>query len=515
MIMKKLKIFLTFAIITAFFGCEVDENDSLDSVANGPAPTNISALFTITQDNTGLVTIAPRGEGVGVYEVYYGDGTTEAGKVLAGKTISHNYAEGNYTVKIVGKSVTGKTAEYTHDLDVTFIAPENLVVTVTPVAGDTFSVNASAKADYEAFFEVWFGESPDEEPVQFNEGETIKHTYATIGTYEVKVVAYSGGVATTQATQSVTIVNPLLMPLNFENPTLNYAFGDFGGSATTVVNNPDASGINTSTRVGKHLKNPGEVWAGTSILFDEKFDFSNKNSFRMKVWSPAANVPVTLKIENGGNADINHEKQQFTTVANGWEYLTFNFSDVDQAQEYSRLVLFFNLGTSGTGETYYFDDVELINTVNPLPVTFEEEGLVLTGFGNADGSIIDNPDATGINTSPKVGKMLKNPGETWAGVSVPLIAPVDFSVQKKLKIKVWSPAAGIPVLLKVEKHNDNSIAMEKTVNTTVANGWEELTYDYTDAINSTIDYQLISVFFNFGTAGTGESYYFDDIKQAN
>jgi hypothetical protein len=39
------------------------ENDLIDLNALG-APTNISALTTITQDNTGNVTFLPRGEGV-------------------------------------------------------------------------------------------------------------------------------------------------------------------------------------------------------------------------------------------------------------------------------------------------------------------------------------------------------------------------------------------------------------------------------------------------------------------
>jgi len=513
--MKKIKILLTLVIGMAIFGCTVDENDSLGDVTNGPAPTNISGLFTITQDNTGLVTIAPRGEGVGSYDVYFGDGTELPGKVMAGQKITHNYAEGSYDVKIVGTSVNGKTAEYTHNLDVTFRAPENIAVTISQVTGDTFSINLSAKADYEAFFEVWFGENEGEEPVQFNEGETITHSYTAIGTYTVKVVAYSGGAATAETTQDVTIVNPLLLPLNFENATLNYAFSDFGGSTTSVIDNPNPAGINTSAKVGRHTKNPGEVWAGTAILIDEVFDFSSKNSFRIKVWSPAANVPVTVKIENAGNADINFEKQQLTTVANEWEYLTFNFSDVNQSQQYSRLVLFFNLGTSGTGENYYFDDVELINTINPLPVTFEEP-IAINGFGAAQGSIVANPDASGINTSANVGTMLKPVGsETWAGVAMPLIAPVDFSVQKKIKVKVWSPEAGIPVLLKFEKHNDNSVAMEKTATTTVANAWEELTYDFDGSIDNTVDYQMVVLFFNFGVSGNGSNYYFDDIKQAN
>lgn len=516
--MKKLKILLTFILATAIFGCEVDENDSLDNVSNGQAPSNISALFTITQDNSGLVTIAPTGEGVGSFDVFYGDATTEAGNVLAGKNITHKYAEGEYVVKIVGKSVNGKTAEFTHNLSVSFKAPENLNVTVAPVAGDAFSINVSAKADFESFFEVWFGESEDEAPVQFNEGQTIKHTYAAIGTYEVRVVAYSGGVATSETTETVTIINPLLLPINFENSTLNYAFIDFGGTATSVIDNPHSEGINTSTKVGKLIKNPGEVWAGVALQLDEILDFSVKNKIRMKVWSPAVGTPIIVKFENAGNADIKHENQQLTTVANQWEELTFDFSDIDLTQEFSKLVLFFNYGTSGSGQTYYFDDIVQTASSDALvfPLTFESSSLNygLVPFEGAATEIINNPDASGINTSSKVVQFFKAQGaKTYAGVAITLESVIDFSTQKKMKIKVWSPAAGKTILLKFED-GPNANPIEKSAVTTVAEQWEELTVDFSD-INTAVNYQKVIVFCDFGVDGTGTTYYFDDIKQSN
>jgi hypothetical protein len=515
--MKKFKILITFVLASIMFGCSDDEN-SLDSLENVDAPTNVSALFTITQDNTGLVTIAPRGEGVGSYDIYFGDSTTEPSKVFPGKTINHTYAEGVYSVRVIGTTINGKTTEYVHQLTVSFREPENLNVTITPVSGDTFSIDVAAKADFEAFFEVWFGESEDETPVQFNEGETIKHTYATIGTYEVKVVAYSGGAATKTFTQNITITNPLLLPINFESATLNYSLTDFGNASSSVIDNPQVSGINTSTRVGKAVKNPGaETWAGSTITLDEVIDFTTFKSIRVKVWSPAAGVKVKLKIENLTDGTINHEVDQFTTVANQWEVLSYNLSAADFSKQYSKVILFFNFDVVGAGDTYYFDDIEQFSSVNPLPVTFEDDvDYNLVGFGSAVGSKVANPDATGINTSANVAKMLKpNGSETWAGVSLPLVAPIDFSSQKKLKVKVWSPAANIPVLLKLEKHNDNTVSMEKSVNTTVANGWEELTFDYTDVVNTTVPYQMVVIFFDFGTSGTGASYYYDDIKQSN
>ena len=69
------------------------------------------------------------------------------------------------------------------------------------------------------------------------EGETVTHTYANVGTYTIKVVALSGGLATTQYQENITISNPVLMPINFESTTLNYAFTNFGGANTSVISN--------------------------------------------------------------------------------------------------------------------------------------------------------------------------------------------------------------------------------------------------------------------------------------
>lgn len=518
--MRNFKILITFVLATVMFSCTVDENDSLDDVANGPAPANISALFTITQDNTGLVTIAPRGEGVGSYEVYYGDTTEEPGIVLAGKTITHTYAEGNYSVKIVGKSVNGKTAEYIHDLAVSFVAPENLQVTIAPVVGDPLSINVSAKADLEAFFEVWFGESEDEEPVQFNEGETIMHTYAAIGTYEVKVVAYSGGAATTEYTQNVTITNPLLLPINFENPTLNYEFTNFNGATAGVIDNPDASGINTSDKVAFMTPAAGGTWTGGLLTLDSPLDLSSLTNIKVKVWSPQTGVIVKLKVENLNDGNQSYEVDRVTSVSNQWEELVYDFSGANMDQEYSKLVFFFNAGSPGTGDTYYFDDISQSAGENAivLPLTFETSSLDYT-FNTFEGSAVQkiaNPHPEGINTSGNVVEFIKTNGAgIYAGVAMPLDDVIDFTVQKKIKIKVWSPAVGKTILLKFESiPNVDGTSIEKSALTTVANAWEELTFDFSD-ISTTINYQNVVLFCDFNVSGTGTTYYFDDITQAD
>ena len=139
-------------VVMSFMGCNNDEAD-ISFINDAPEPTNISAIFTITQDNSGLVTIAPNGEGVIAYDIDFGD-SSEPRRLGPGETLQHIYAEGIYNVIITGIGVGGKTASITQELTVTFLAPENLVVNITPVPGDVLSVDITATADNETFLRL-------------------------------------------------------------------------------------------------------------------------------------------------------------------------------------------------------------------------------------------------------------------------------------------------------------------------------------------------------------------------
>jgi hypothetical protein len=65
------------------------------------------------------------------------------------------------------------------------------------------------------------------------EGETITHKYTKTGSYEVKIVALSGGVAKTTTTQTVVIA--INFTITFETVP---AFGNFGGAFSVGANNP-------------------------------------------------------------------------------------------------------------------------------------------------------------------------------------------------------------------------------------------------------------------------------------
>lgn len=519
--MKRFIYFFFVAIIAiGMAGCTKEPNDDLSFLATAKNPDKINALFEITQDNTGLVTITPTGEGVTTFDVFYGDGSTTPVKVAAGKSTQRKYAEGVYNVKLVGYNVTGKTTEATKQLTVTFRAPENLEVTATIDPANNYKVNVTAKAQYETFFRVFFGDVPNEVPVSFNQGQTVSHVYAATGSYTLRVVALSGGAATTEYTQTITIVNPILLPLTFESPTINYNFINFGGGTVDVINNPQKNGMNTSDKVGRMVKNPPEGWGGSVVTLGEPINFSTNKIFRMKVFSPRVGAKVLLKVENINDGGVFFEKEVASTVANAWEELGFDFSAINTANSYQKLVLIFDLGTPGDGSanyTWLFDDIRLTNSMPgsvTLPLDFESVGLNYNWF-NFDGgnaTVINNPDASGINTSGKVGRMIKNAGQPWGGSFLTLSEPMNFA-NKVFRMKVWSPRVGAKVLLKVENSTNPNQNHERIVETTVANAWEDLVFDYTGIAAGT--YDRVVLIFEIGTVGDGSSdftFYFDDIR---
>jgi len=527
--MKALQYILGLAFLTTVaFSCKKDSYTDVSLVDSGVTPSKLSALFTITQDNTGMVTITPNGEGGTIYDVYFGDGTTSPANIQSGGSAVHKYKEGNYTVRVVAHGITGKTAEMTKTLTVAFRAPENLVVSVAKDAINGFKVNVSATALYETFFQVYFGDVPNEVPISFLEGDVISHTYAAPGTYTVKVVALSGGAATTTYTTTVSISGQIKLPVTFDDPGYDYSVIDFGNNQTVDATDP----LNSANKIKKTTKpNGAEVWAGTTIGTAAGFASpvpltATQTQMTMRVYSPAAGIHIRLKIEDHNNGAISVETEAITTVANTWETLIFDFAypasgtpAINLANTYDKASVFFDFGNTGNGKVFLWDDIKF-SAVNSypalvLPLNFENTGIPYTWLDFAGGNVtvIDNPQVSGINTSARVAKMIKYGGQTYGGSSIVLNSAINFSSLHTMKMKVYSPRVGAKVLLKVENAADGSISFEKEVLTTTANAWEQLTFDYT-GISTTNAYQKITIIFDNGTMGDGSANYtflFDDI----
>ena len=529
--MKTLKYLLSgLILISTFSGCKKEINDDVSFVETTATSAKLGAMFTITQDNTGLVTITPNGEGVASFEIAYGHGTAGPVKVLPGGSTSKVYPEGVYDVKITGTNVAGVSTTVTQKLTVTFRAPENLDVTAVIDPANKYKVNVSAKALYETFFQVYFGDVANEVPTNFLEGQTISKTYAKTGSYTVRVVALSGGAATTTFTKVITIVDPVVLPVTFESTSINYAWNDFSGGNVSVVANPHSSTANASTRVAKMVKNAGDPWGGSWIGLGGPIDFSANKVFRMKVFSPRVGAKVLLKVENAGNGSIAFEKEVLTTVANAWEDLAFDYRTINAANEYHNIVVIFDNGTPGDGSanfTFYMDDIRLTdampNTKIDLPVTFDVQGVnyTVTDFGN--NQTVDAVDPNDANN--KVKKTTKvNGAETWAGTTIGTSTGFATAIpltaaSSQMSVRVYSPAAGIRVLLKVEDHTNGQRSVETFATTTMAGEWETLIFDFnnqapgTAAFNATYTYDMASIFFDFGNSGNGKVFYWDDVRK--
>ena len=323
------------------------------------------------------------------------------------------------------------------------------------------------------------------------------------------------------------------LPIDFESSTINYAFTDFGGGQMSKEDNPDMSGINTSSKVARMIKNAPEVYGGSFLELAGPIDFSVNKHFKMKVWTPGAGRKVLLKVENLTNGGIAYEQEKTTTTGNAWEELVFDFTGVNTANSYQKLVFIFDLGTVGDGSanfTFYVDDIEQFNAGTgkakvDLPITFQDTATVdyaLVDFGGNASSIVQDPTAPGN----LVGKAVKTAGaELWAGTTNggnSLANPIPFTADDtKISVRVWSPDANTPIRLKVEDASNGGISVETEANTTMAGEWETLVFDFsnqatgTAALNLANTYNKLSIFFNFGTTGAmaGEkTYYWDNVR---
>ncbi len=327
------------------------------------------------------------------------------------------------------------------------------------------------------------------------------------------------------------ILSAQSLPLDFEAGP--YTFTDFDGGGSTVIANPDQSGINTSGNVVQMVKSAGQPWGGSLIGMAAPIDFSVNKIFKAKVWSPRVGARLLLKVEDPTNGGIFFEKEDTTTVANAWEELTFDFSAINTSNVYQNIVFIFDLGVVGDGSanfTFYYDDIQLTTSGGPIlnqidmPVTFEDSMVdyTMTDFGGNASMVVVDP----TNPNNMVAQADKTAGaQLWAGTTIGtangFASAIPFaSGSTIISVAVWSPDANIPIRLKAEDKTNSNISVETETSTTVASAWEVLEFDFSNEVANTaaIDfnntYDLLSIFFNFGTDGAtagAKTYYFDNV----
>ncbi|MBN8491485.1 MAG: hypothetical protein J0M00_08700 [Burkholderiales bacterium] len=301
--------------------------------------------------------------------------------------------------------------------------------------------------------------------------------------------------------------------------------GAYGGALPTVEAGP-AGGSGNALKVLKPV-NP-DTWGGVFFNVATIPFASDRKVLSARVYSSRADAVIKLKVEVPGGAGVEVASAP-TGPANTWSTVTWNLAGVNPGQSYQIIAITPDAERVTDGQTYWIDEIKLLAAGSGPVVaqktiaTFEEPGARLAGFEGAWDATVVNDPLGGVN---KVGRILK-PGTNvanYAGATIVTVAnggftPIPFtSTAKTMTVRVYSPDAGIPVRLKIEDIADGSKYVEADTVTSAAGAWQTLTFNFaapasgSPALDLATTYNKVSIFFDFGTIGSGKTYFFDDIN---
>jgi len=327
------------------------------------------------------------------------------------------------------------------------------------------------------------------------------------------------------------------LPITWDD-TMNVDYTVIGFGDDTAYLAPDPT--NAANIVLEVIKPAGaQTWAGVVLGNDSlasAIPFSAGNTImRARVYAPVVGTPIRMKVENESNGGISVEAEVTTTVA-GWDTLSFDMANqvtgtppINFNNVYDKIAVFFNFGNSpAANETYYIDYTEFAGggASGPtkaqidLPITWDDTANVsyaVIDFGGNVSSVVADP----TNASNLVLQTDKpTTAQTWAGTTLgtALATSIPFSASNTIiEARIWSAAAGIPVLMKVEDQTNPAIFVETLTNTSRI-GWDTLSFDFSNpgpnnqALNFANTYDKVSLFFNFNVVPSAtETYYTDDV----
>jgi len=373
-------------------------------------------------------------------------------------------------------------------------------------------------------------------------GISIQGIYPSAGTYTVTLTIFtSGGSASTSQDIVIANTDPTLLDNDLFNALTGGSSGP--GSKTWVIDSATTAHFGVGPDPIGAAGDFPEYYAAAPNdklgvgLYDDRYVFSlNDFKFDMLVDDEvyvhntlAADFPGSY--ENGGDYTAPYTDQ----LAESWsivegtdtvlsvsgssfmgmftgprDYRILKVSDTALWLQYGHhaggLLWYLRMipegfvsggGGSGSGGNTY-----------SLPLDFESVQPEFTTFGNSSYAIIANPDQSGINTSATVLETVHG-NETWAGLFVDLDAPLDFSTNTSIGVKVWAPVTG-DFRMKVENSSNTSDFVEIDYTIQNANQWEDVVIDFAGSASGVYDRLVLFPGWNVANAGT---FYMDDMRQ--
>ena len=496
--MKNIQQIIKIFFLLLLVACTENDLRDVSFVNDITAPANVAAVYNITQDNTGSVTITPNADGAVSFEIFFGDGTTAPAIVPQGESAFHVYAEGTYQVKIVAVNLTGVKTEATQQLIVSFKAPQNLVVVVENDAAISKQVNITANADFATFFEFNSGETGVTQPVvSGNIGSTISYTYQNAGTYDIMVEAKGGAIATTKYEMSFEVTE-ILAPIASAPTPPSRSTADVVSIFSDVYT--DVSGSNFYPNWGQATQYTAFDLNGDAIIqytnlnyqgidIGSEIDASSMETLHIDIWTADATSINVYPLPNG----VQPADERFVTltlVPNQWNSFDIPMTDfTNQGLPVNTLKQFKFVG-SGTVfiDNLYFYKAPSGASPPLLSDNFEGNGNIPAFSGDAAGaSVIDNPFNNAGNFSSKVLEY-KDTGGQYANIQ--FTAPSKFDLkngQSVFSIKLYVPSSSITggqtnqVSLKLQNSGlgGNSWQTQtEIIKTIVLDEWQTVTFNF-------------------------------------
>jgi len=352
--MKTLKYFLSaFLVIAVVFSCSEDELNNIDFTKNAVAPSNVNVKFEVTQDNTGAVTMFPSAEAATSFDIDFGDSNSPAEGVKPGKSVSHTYAEGTYTVNITAIGITGLATEFSKDLDVSFQAPTfgtDPIIENDGAISKQVNVTVPDDTQFAVSFDVYFVEDGLETIISGNVGETVSYIYANPGIVDIKVVLKGAAIATTEYIVTDFEVTEILTPVESAPTPPGRYEADYYSIFSDAYTNIDGSDFNpwwwqATTYTMFDLNGDSMLQYSNlnyqGIQIGETIDVSSMEYLHVDVWTPKDLASVDIYPLPVGVAPEDEKFKTLELVEGGWtsfdiplSYFTDQGLSLDQIHQF-------------------------------------------------------------------------------------------------------------------------------------------------------------------------------------
>ncbi len=437
--MKALKYILSLTLVF-FIGCAEDDND-LSFVDKIEAPTNVSALFKISQDNSGLVSITPNSDGAVLYNITFGDDTEGPESVKQGESLDHAYAEGSYSVNVEAVGLNGLKASVSKDLVVSFKAPENLAVVIENDVAVSKKVNITANADFAMMYEFYSGEDGVTQPVATaNIGDTVSYIYENPGTYDVRVVVMGGAIETTEHTETFEVTE-ILAPIVPAPTQQNRAEEDVISIYSSVYTDvPDTNYFPDWGQGGQ-----GSSWAefdldgdtmlqyinlsyqGIALADGTTVDVSGMEFLHLDVWTSGDATRIETSIINNASGTATEAPVWSDLTAGEWTSIEIPISDyTDQGLTVTEIFQMKFVGDPWAAGTVFIDNIYFYKQ-SAAPFN---DGLLTNGDFESGAA----PWIVGVDDNSPI-SIVTDSGNTYYSANVAAAGnPWDVNMSQKVNI---------------------------------------------------------------------------------